>query len=563
MGIRFRRSLRLGIALGASACALQVVAAQAAPSITAAPSLLKPGQHAEIDVIAAKASICRLRLVGPSGAPRERYTAHLRLPFLRFRWKTNRHATRGPWRAVVSCGSNRDPLAAGLVGVEMRVTGRRAGRGPLALRGSMRKIDEALPAPRRASETVTGLANPEAGIGSAGCVPDAGGYCAGYCTHFVWTKRHDLSHLGNAAEWLTGARARGIPTGTAPVVGAAAWWSGSSPYVTSSAGHIAYVIAVGAGTVTFEEMNGPAGWNAIDRQTMPLASRYAPQGYIYGGSPASAPSPPPLPPPFRADFPVTGKWTPSEPDTIGVVQSALTPGAEMVWRLRNSNTPGAPDITVNYGGYGDLPVVGDWNGDGVDGIGVYEPAKSPGGEARWLLRNTPTPGGPEIEVKYGGYGELPVSGDWDGNGTDTVGVYLPAASPGADGTWYLRNSNSYGDPNMLFLYGGYGDLPAAGDWDGNGTDTIGVYAPASAPGGEATWFLRNSNTPGAADALFKYGGYTDLPVSGDWDGNGTGTVGVYLPAVSPGGEATWFLRDSNTPGEPDLPIFRYGGGQVE
>ena len=33
------------------------------------------------------------------------------------------------------------------------------------------------------------------------------------------------------------------------------------------------------------------------------------------------------------------------------------------WLLRNSNTPGAPDITISYGGAGDVPVVGDWDGN--------------------------------------------------------------------------------------------------------------------------------------------------------------------------------------------------------
>jgi len=40
------------------------------------------------------------------------------------------------------------------------------------------------------------------------------------------------------------------------------------------------------------------------------------------------------------------------------------------WLLRNSNTPGAPDITISYGAAGDVPVVGDWDGNNTTTIGV-------------------------------------------------------------------------------------------------------------------------------------------------------------------------------------------------
>ena len=43
----------------------------------------------------------------------------------------------------------------------------------------------------------------------------------------------------------------------------------------------------------------------------------------------------------------------------------------------------------------------------------------------------------------------------------------------------------------------------------------------------ATWYLRNSNSPGAPDiAPFAYGGPGWVPIVGDWDGNGTVTIYV-------------------------------------
>src|SRR5262249_8539341 len=45
----------------------------------------------------------------------------------------------------------------------------------------------------------------------------------------------------------------------------------------------------------------------------------------------------------------------------------------------------------------------------------------------------------------------------------------------------------------------------------------------------------------------------DTPVPGDWDGDRVTTVGVYEPAA-----AVWKLRNSNSPGAPDLAPFAYG-----
>jgi len=60
---------------------------------------------------------------------------------------------------------------------------------------------------------------------------------------------------------------------------------------------------------------------------------------------------------------------------------------------------------------------GDWNGDGVDTPGFYA-------NGLFLLRDSNTSGGVDIEFQYGDPGEtgFPVVGDWDGDGFDTVGL---------------------------------------------------------------------------------------------------------------------------------------------
>ena len=107
---------------------------------------------------------------------------------------------------------------------------------------------------------------------------------------------------------------------------------------------------------------------------------------------------------------------------------------------------------------------------------------------------------------------------------------------------YLRNTNSVGGADVTFAFGKKGDLPVVGDWDGNGTVTVGVYRPE-----ESTFYLRNGNTTGEADVTVAFGQKLDLPVSGDWDGNGSVTIGVFSP------DGAMFSLAQHTPGNAANP----------
>lgn len=145
-------------------------------------------------------------------------------------------------------------------------------------------------------------------------------------------------------------------------------------------------------------------------------------------------------------------------------------------------------------------------------------------EIRWELRNSNTAGSPDAVVSYGAVTAVAiVTGDWDGNGTTTIGVAF-ARSDGQIG-WHLRNANAPGRPDVVVAYGGLDALViTVGDWDGNGTETVGAVYERS---GELEWQERDSNTPGVPDHVFRYGGLdAGGLVAGDWDGNGSSTPGV-------------------------------------
>jgi hypothetical protein len=236
------------------------------------------------------------------------------------------------------------------------------------------------------------------------------------------------------------------------------------------------------------------------------------------------------------------------PTTVGVFRWSTAQ-----WLLRTTNSAGSPNLSYAYGSPGepnrDVAVACDWDGNGTSTPGVFRRATG-----QWLLRNSHGSGNPDVTFSYGSTfasdGDMPVVGDWDGNGSETIGVYRSGT-----GQWLLRNSNSAGSANIVATFGSLdpqlGDIPVVGDWDGNGTTTIGIYRRST---GE--WFLRNANSTGGAHLIFPFGTPADpkrdMPVVGDWDGNGTTTVGVYRRAT-----AEWLLRNSNSAGEPQL-SFAYG-----
>jgi hypothetical protein len=218
---------------------------------------------------------------------------------------------------------------------------------------------------------------------------------------------------------------------------------------------------------------------------------------------------------FRAKF---GAGT----DTVGVFR----PSNGALY-LKNSNTTGYADIAINYGIGGDYPVVGDWDGDGTDTIGVYR-------NGWFYLRNSNTVGYADVSFPFGAPGDQPIAGDWNGDGIDTIGVYRSSEI-----TFYLRNSNTFGS-TITFQLGIPGDVAIKGDWDGDGIDTTGVFRPSN-----GVIFLKNSNTTGYADIAINYGIGGDIPVTGDWDGNGIDTIGVLRGN-------TFYLRNSNTVGYADI-----------
>lgn len=209
------------------------------------------------------------------------------------------------------------------------------------------------------------------------------------------------------------------------------------------------------------------------------------------------------------DIPVAGRWTAGTIfDTAGMFRDGK-------WYLDTGNQkyegPSFGDLYYAFGSAGDTPVVGDWDGDGDDDLGVFRAGKfylDANGNHVW---NGPA-GGDKL-IPFGSVTDRPVVGDWNGDGIDDIGVFRAA---GASGRFYL-DSNGNGVWNagvdQTFLFGNATDIPVAGDWNGDGDDQIGVVR-----GGK--WYIdlnENRAWNGAgADFLLSFGSPTDRPIVGKW-----------------------------------------------
>jgi hypothetical protein len=204
-----------------------------------------------------------------------------------------------------------------------------------------------------------------------------------------------------------------------------------------------------------------------------------------------------------------------------------------VFHLKNALVGGNPSSSFTFQNFNDRPVAGDWNGDGMDTIGIWRSSNG-----NYILRDG-NPFGTNYQFGYGKAGDLPVVGDWDGDGDTTVGIFRAS-----NASFYLENTLTSSSSEWFFAFGAAGDIPVGGDWDGDGIDSAGVFRPSN-----STFYLRNQKSAGPADATVSFGASGDLPVVGDWDNDGDDTIGVYRPS-----QGFFYLRNTNSGGAADVAI---------
>lgn len=223
--------------------------------------------------------------------------------------------------------------------------------------------------------------------------------------------------------------------------------------------------------------------------------------------------------------------TPTPIPTIPPLPTAIPPAVENTvglfdpqtntWQFRDANLSGDMDITFTFGtGQNNQPLIGDWDGDNVDGIGLYR-------NGIFIFRNLSTAGSIDNITNFGSTetGWKAIAGDWNADGADSIGIYK-------DGQFMLSDDNS--TLHYIFNFGPMetGWIPVAGDWNGDGFDTIGLYK-------DGIWLLSTASVnPGIYEQI-AYGPVNSpawRPVVGDWNADNVTTIGLY-------GSGLWRVRN--------------------
>ncbi len=199
------------------------------------------------------------------------------------------------------------------------------------------------------------------------------------------------------------------------------------------------------------------------------------------------------------DYPMLGDW-----DCDGVETPGLYRQSDGYVYLRNSNSVGIADLRFYFGNPGDVPLAGDFDGDGCDTVSLYRPSESRvyvinalGAAARGI-------GAADHVYTFGNPGDKPFVGDFNGDGVDSVGLHREST-----GLVYLRNAQSPGPADRTFVFGDPGDRMVCGTWTGSGAETIGVFRPD-----EARFYLKVSHVPGTDPLEFGLGEADWMPVAG-------------------------------------------------
>jgi uncharacterized delta-60 repeat protein len=170
----------------------------------------------------------------------------------------------------------------------------------------------------------------------------------------------------------------------------------------------------------------------------------------------------------------------------------------------------------------------DYDFDGKSEFAVFRPNNN--GLGNWYFLTN----GEFTMRQYGAPGDILVPGDYDGGGAADMGVFRPATGEWFTKTVYTNNCPPMTCGETVIQFGADGDIPAPGDFDGDGRTDRAVFRPSS-----GDWYILFSS--GGVGGLH-FGQNGDQPVTGDYDGDGKSDVAVIRRQ---NGNMFWYILQSS------------------
>jgi len=171
-------------------------------------------------------------------------------------------------------------------------------------------------------------------------------------------------------------------------------------------------------------------------------------------------------------------------------------------------TAGGSSFQIYFGATTDIPVPGDYDGDGKTDAVIFRPSTG--------LWYGPRTGAASIVIQMmlGQSGDIPVPGDYDGDGKTDPAIYRPST-----GMFFAVKS---GGGTLSTAFGSAGDIPVPRDYDGDGKTDPAIYRPSN-----GLWYAPLS---GGGVYQIYFGAPTDIPVPGDYNGDRRAEAAIFRPS---------------------------------
>lgn len=268
------------------------------------------------------------------------------------------------------------------------------------------------------------------------------------------------------------------------------------------------------GTVTFVDLGQEPGgaWDIRLEQTHLDFPQWRFERTIEVRTPTALPGPTALPAPTA----LPGQAAPARAASFNPVTQKWN-----VYRANGSVTESDP-----WGTAGDVPFWGDVDGDGQEDFVVWRPSNG-----HWYGMSQSN----EVILNqhWGQVGDIPLLGDVDGDGRDDLITWRPS-----EGYWYVMST----DGNRVLLnsksahptkpYGNqtHGDIPLLADVDGDGRDEMIIWRPGTTSV-NGRFYARNLEWRYLGNRAWGAGRLGDVPMAGDLDGDGVDELVIFRPST--------------------------------